>query len=83
MFVAQITFQNPNLNLVDTAIAVIVSLAASIIVYLMYHLFYGSRTIGAGVDSVACRRLAHQANSVRRRWRPRNLRHPTTQVLHA
>jgi hypothetical protein len=52
MFVAQITFQNPNLNLVDTAIAVIVSLAASIIVYLMYHLFYGSRTVGAGVDRV-------------------------------
>ena len=52
MFVVQITFQNPNFNLVDTAIAVIASLVASIIVYLMYHLFYGSRTIGAGVDRV-------------------------------
>ncbi len=50
MLAVQMTFQSPNLNLVDTAIAISVSLAASVIVYLMYHLFYGSRTVGAGVD---------------------------------
>ena len=44
------TFQSPNLDILDMVIAIGVSLVASIVVYLMYHLFYGSRTIGAGVD---------------------------------
>ncbi|MDH7598660.1 MAG: DUF4956 domain-containing protein [Sedimentisphaerales bacterium] len=32
------------------AISLAASLAASIVVFLMYHIFYGSRNIGAGVD---------------------------------
>lgn len=32
------------------ALSLAVSLAASVVVYMMYHLFYGSRNIGAGVD---------------------------------
>jgi len=50
MLLAQMTFQTPNLNLVDMVAAISASMVASVIVYLMYHLFYGSRTIGAGVD---------------------------------
>lgn len=50
MLLAQIDFQSANLNIVDLCIPIGVSLAASVVVYLMYHLFYGSRTIGAGVD---------------------------------
>lgn len=50
MLPAQINFQSADLNMVDLCIPIGVSLAASVIVYLMYHLFYGSRTIGAGVD---------------------------------
>jgi hypothetical protein len=50
MLLAKIAFQNPNLNLIDVTVAMSASLLASVVVYLMYHLFYGSRTIGAGVD---------------------------------
>jgi len=50
MLLAKIAFQNPNLNLIDVTVAMCASLLASVVVYLMYHLFYGSRTIGAGVD---------------------------------
>ncbi|MBN1818211.1 MAG: DUF4956 domain-containing protein [Sedimentisphaerales bacterium] len=50
MLLAQMKFQSLNLNLLDVCIPIGASLLASIIVYLMYHLFYGSRTIGAGVD---------------------------------
>lgn len=32
------------------ALSLAVSLAASVVVYMMYHLFYGSGNIGAGVD---------------------------------
>ena len=36
--------------LADAVIAIGFSLAASVVVYLMYHLFYGSRQVGAGVQ---------------------------------
>ena len=39
-----------NFNLVEAMTAIGFSLIASIAVYLMYHLFYGSQNIGAGVD---------------------------------
>lgn len=47
---AQLNFQSLELTLTDLCLPIGVSLAASFVVYLMYHLFYGSRTIGAGVD---------------------------------
>lgn len=50
MLAAQSIFENTTLDPVRALIAISVSLVASIIVYLMYHLFYGSRTVGAGVD---------------------------------
>jgi hypothetical protein len=40
----------PNFNLTETILAIGFSLIASIAVYLIYHLFYGTRNIGAGVD---------------------------------
>lgn len=39
-----------NPDLAGFGIAIAASLVASIVVYLMYHLFYGRQTIGAGVD---------------------------------
>jgi hypothetical protein len=36
--------------MVEVIVAMSASLVASVVVYLMYHLFYGSKTIGAGVD---------------------------------
>ncbi len=39
-------------GLADAVTAIGFSLAASIAVYLMYHLFYGSRQVGAGVHRV-------------------------------
>jgi hypothetical protein len=42
------SLQSP-VGLWEAVVAIIFSLAASIIVYLMYQLFYGSRHIGAGV----------------------------------
>lgn len=50
MLLAKLTFQNLNLSMVEVIVAMSASLVASVVVYLMYHLFYGSRTIGAGVD---------------------------------
>lgn len=47
---SQLNLQSPDLNLVSLCIPIGISLVASVIVYLMYHLFYGSRHIGAGVD---------------------------------
>lgn len=46
----QLNFQTPDTNLLGLCIPIGISLAASVIVHLMYHLFYGSRNIGAGVD---------------------------------
>jgi hypothetical protein len=46
----QLNFQAPDTNLLGLCIPIGISLAASVVVYLMYHLFYGSRNIGAGVD---------------------------------
>ena len=43
-------FQSTNFNLIETMIAIGFSLVASVAVYLIYNLFYGSRNIGAGVD---------------------------------
>ncbi len=43
-------FQTTNLNVMDIAVPIGVSLLCSVAVYVLYHLFYGSRTIGAGVD---------------------------------
>ncbi len=43
-------FQTSNFNLIETMIAIGFSLIASVAVYLIYNLFYGSRNIGAGVD---------------------------------
>jgi hypothetical protein len=42
--------QSSNFNLTETLLAIGFSLIASVAVYLIYHLFYGSRNIGAGVD---------------------------------
>jgi hypothetical protein len=42
--------KSSNFNLTETIVAIGFSLIASIAVYLIYHLFYGSRNIGAGVD---------------------------------
>ena len=39
-------------SLADALMATGFSLAASVVVYLMYHLFYGSRQVGAGVHRV-------------------------------
>lgn len=39
-----------NFNLTEIIIALSFSLIASVAIYLIYHLFYGSRHIGAGVD---------------------------------
>jgi len=50
MMAAQLTFQALDLSWSDLWIPMIASLAASVAVYWMYHLFYGSRTIGAGVN---------------------------------
>lgn len=47
---AQLNFQSLDLKMTDLCLPIGISLAASFVVYLMYHLFYGSRTIGAGVD---------------------------------
>lgn len=47
---AQMKFQSLDLTVSDLWIPMGASLAASVAVYWMYHLFYGSRTIGAGVD---------------------------------
>jgi hypothetical protein len=49
MFLAA-KFQSMNLDVMDIAIPLAVSLLCSVVVYVLYHLFYGSRTIGAGVD---------------------------------
>lgn len=46
----QLNFQTSDTSLLSLCIPIGISLAASVIVYLMYHLFYGSRNIGAGVD---------------------------------
>ncbi len=46
----QLNFQTSDTNLLSLCIPIGISLAASVVVYLMYHLFYGSRNIGAGVD---------------------------------
>ncbi len=46
----QLNFQPPDTDLLGLCIPIGISLAASVVVYLMYHLFYGSRNIGAGVD---------------------------------
>ncbi|HML75351.1 MAG TPA: DUF4956 domain-containing protein [Anaerohalosphaeraceae bacterium] len=46
----QLNFQAPDTDLLGLCIPIGISLAASVVVYLMYHLFYGSRNIGAGVD---------------------------------
>ncbi len=50
MLLGEMMFQTQNIDLIEMAVALVASLGASIAVYLMYHLFYGSRTIGAGVD---------------------------------
>jgi len=42
--------KSPNFNLIEAMIAIGFSLIASVAVYIIYHLFYGSRNIGAGVD---------------------------------
>ncbi|TSA53961.1 MAG: DUF4956 domain-containing protein [Planctomycetaceae bacterium] len=42
--------ESSNFNLAETIVAIGFSLIASVAVYLIYHLFYGSRNIGAGVD---------------------------------
>lgn len=42
--------KSSNFNLTETMIAIGFSLIASITVYIIYNLFYGSRNIGAGVD---------------------------------
>lgn len=47
---AQINFQSLNLSTTHILIALGASLLASVAVYLMYHLFYGSKTMGAGVN---------------------------------
>jgi hypothetical protein len=47
---AQLNFQSLELNVTNLCVPIGISLVASFVVYLMYHLFYGSRTIGAGVD---------------------------------
>ncbi len=46
----QLNIQTSDIDLLGLCIPIGVSLAASVVVYLMYHLFYGSRNIGAGVD---------------------------------
>lgn len=50
MLLAQLNFQSADLSVTDLCIPIGISLAASFAVYLMYHLFYGRRNIGAGVD---------------------------------
>jgi hypothetical protein len=47
---SQLNLQSLDLNFTSLCIPMGASLIASVIVYLMYHLFYGSRHIGAGVD---------------------------------
>jgi hypothetical protein len=47
---AQVNFQSLNVSVTHTFVALSASLLASIAVYLMYHLFYGSRTMGAVVN---------------------------------
>ena len=42
--------RSSNFNLTETILAIGFSLLASVAVYFIYHLFYGSRNIGAGVD---------------------------------
>jgi hypothetical protein len=42
--------QSSKFNLAEVTIALGFSLIASVAVYIIYHLFYGSRNIGAGVD---------------------------------
>jgi len=42
--------KSSNFNLTETMIAIGFSLIASVAVYIIYNLFYGSRNIGAGVD---------------------------------
>lgn len=46
---AQSFLRSPNFNLAEAMVAIGFSLVASVVVYLVYHLFYGSRNIGAGV----------------------------------
>jgi hypothetical protein len=50
MLLAALNIETLNLNVSDISIAMGASLVASLVVYLMYHLFYGRQTIGAGVD---------------------------------
>jgi len=50
MVLAQMVSHGQGIAVQQMAIAIGASLAASVVVYVMYHLFYGSRTIGAGVD---------------------------------
>ncbi len=50
MMLAQMTFKNLNLSLTDSILAIAASLLASMMVYLMYHIFYGMRNVGAGVN---------------------------------
>jgi len=50
MILAAATFQSLNLKVVDIAVPLGVSLLCAVLVYVLYYLFYGSRTIGAGVD---------------------------------
>ncbi len=42
--------QSSKFNLTDIMMALLFSMAASVAVYIIYQLFYGSRNIGAGVD---------------------------------
>jgi hypothetical protein len=46
----QLNLQSLDMNFASLCIPMGASLIASVIVYVMYHLFYGSRHIGAGVD---------------------------------
>ena len=43
-------FKTPNFNLTQIIMAMGFSLIASVAVYIIYQVFYGSRNIGAGVD---------------------------------
>ncbi len=52
MLAAQLKFQSLDLTVSELWLPMGASVAASVVVYWMYHLFYGSRTIGAGVDRV-------------------------------
>jgi hypothetical protein len=47
---SQLNIQSLDLNFAGLCIPIGASLIASVVIYLMYHIFYGSRHIGAGVD---------------------------------